>query len=108
MDEGGDRMSALELYSKSLSAIRSGLASLHSSVGADGASSAALLEVRGKMERFVGFLGGGGVWLVRDPDYIGRRGLFVCGGGGCQIIRCSLYHCMHSESFDTGAIKNTK
>lgn len=44
-------MLALELYSKSLSSIRSGLASLQSSVGAEGAPNSALQDIHGKMER---------------------------------------------------------
>lgn len=44
-------MTALELYSKSLSSIRSGLATLQSSVGAEGAPNSALKEIQGKMER---------------------------------------------------------
>lgn len=50
-DEGSDRMKALELYNKSLSTIRSGLAILQSSVGAESGDSPALHEIRGKMER---------------------------------------------------------
>ena len=44
-------MKALELYNKSLSTIRSGLAILQSSVGVESGDSPALHEIRGKMER---------------------------------------------------------
>jgi hypothetical protein len=52
-DEKGDRMNALELYNKSLSAIRSGLAILQSSVGAEAGQDSAIHDIRGKMERWV-------------------------------------------------------
>ena len=44
-------MNALELYNRGLSTIRSGLAVLQSSVGAELAENSALHELRGKMER---------------------------------------------------------
>ena len=50
-DEKGERMAALELYNKSLSTIRSGLAILQSSVGMEAAGDSTLHEIRGKMER---------------------------------------------------------
>lgn len=52
-DEKGDRMAALELYNKSLSTIRSGLAVLQSSVGAEVSENSSLHEIRGKMERYI-------------------------------------------------------
>lgn len=44
-------MIALELYNKSLSTIRSGLAVLLSSVGDEAALGSSVHEIRGKMER---------------------------------------------------------
>ena len=52
-DEKGDRMNALELYNKSLSIIRSGLAALQSSVGSADPQDPQLHELRGKLERYV-------------------------------------------------------
>ena len=50
-DEKDEWMNALELYSKSLSVIRSGLAVLQSSVGAELADGSSIHELRGKMEK---------------------------------------------------------
>lgn len=52
-DEAGRSMEALELYNNALSTIRSGLAVLHSSVGALPAADAVLHELREKMEKYV-------------------------------------------------------
>ena len=52
VDERGDCMQALELYNKSLTTIRSGLAVLQSSVGAEVDDDSALRALRGKMEGY--------------------------------------------------------
>lgn len=51
IDESGDRMVALELYQKSLTLLRSGLASLQSSVG-ESLSSVDIHRLRGQMEKY--------------------------------------------------------
>ena len=57
-DEAGRGMEALELYSKALSAIRSGLAILHSSVGVLPPSDSTLHDLRAKMEKYASICNG--------------------------------------------------
>jgi len=50
-DESGETMDALDLYNQALSTIRSGLAVLRSSVGAEPEADSALHDIKAKMEK---------------------------------------------------------
>ena len=56
-------MEALDLYNKSLTYLRSGVASLRTTLG-DSLTTMALNELKGKMERCVCSVGGVCVWCV--------------------------------------------